>query len=173
MKECENGHENPDGTRFCGTCGTDRWKSRSGGSELIQKLKTYLQQLYGMSGFLELPLGAGFLVQRGSTVTVISIGAVTFRGQQTPIVSIWAPVAKEVTRIDASSRELLESSAKMAFGGFGYDPGTKQVVFKTSLLAQTLDLEELHIAVEMIGCTADQYDEIIPQKVGGKKANEA
>jgi len=172
MKKCKNGHENRDDAKFCGTCGATEFGG--GGSELVQKLQTYLQQIYGLSGFQALPGDVGgFLVPRGSTVTVIHIGAVTFRGQQTPTVSIWAPVAKEVTNIGGASNYLLELNARMAFGAFGYDPNSKQVVFRMSLLAQTLDLEELHMAVEMVGGTADQYDEEIPDKVGGKKATQA
>ncbi|MEE3715678.1 YbjN domain-containing protein [Tumidithrix elongata RA019] len=66
-------------------------------------------------------------------------------------------------------RFLLDENASMIFGGFGIDPNG-DIVFEHSIVGSTCDRKELESSVKAVLEIADEYDDAIVEKWGGKRA---
>ncbi|ELS31749.1 hypothetical protein Pse7429DRAFT_2855 [Pseudanabaena biceps PCC 7429] len=66
-------------------------------------------------------------------------------------------------------RYLLEENAKMIFGAFGISPDN-EILFEHSIVGSTCDIKELEASVKAVMEIADEYDDKIVQRWGGKRA---
>ncbi|MEX0869417.1 MAG: hypothetical protein WD011_07070 [Nitriliruptoraceae bacterium] len=68
---------------------------------------------------------------------------------------------------------LLTTNHSLGFGAFSYDPNTRAVWLRHSLLGTALDLPELHTAVVAVASAAAGLDTRIRDKFGGRTFEEA
>jgi hypothetical protein len=66
-------------------------------------------------------------------------------------------------------RYLLEENAKMVFGAFGISPDS-EILFEHSIVGSTCDMKELEASVKAVMEIADDYDDKIVDRWGGKRA---
>jgi hypothetical protein len=66
-------------------------------------------------------------------------------------------------------RYLLEENAKMIFGAFGISPDS-EILFEHSIVGSTCDMKELEASVKAVMEIADEYDDKIVDRWGGKRA---
>jgi len=66
-------------------------------------------------------------------------------------------------------RYLLEENAKMVFGAFGISPDS-EILFEHSIVGSTCDRKELESSVKAVIEIADEYDDKIVERWGGKRA---
>ena len=66
-------------------------------------------------------------------------------------------------------RYLLEENAKMIFGAFGISPDN-EILFEHSIVGSTCDMKELESSVKAVMDIADEYDDRIVDRWGGKRA---
>ncbi|MBM3266395.1 MAG: YbjN domain-containing protein [Candidatus Sericytochromatia bacterium] len=72
---------------------------------------------------------------------------------------------------EALMRFLLEKNDDVVFGGFGID-SDGDVVYQHSILATGMDKEEFRAAVKAVAAVADDFDDEIVSRWGGKRALE-
>ncbi|NUN65793.1 YbjN domain-containing protein [Pseudanabaena biceps] len=66
-------------------------------------------------------------------------------------------------------RYLLEENAKMMFGAFGISPDN-EILFEHSIVGSTCDKKEIEASVKAVMEIADDYDDKIVSRWGGKRA---
>lgn len=66
-------------------------------------------------------------------------------------------------------RFLLEENSQMRFGAFGLDPDGN-ILFEHTIVGSTCDKKELESSVNAVLEIADEYDDPIVQRWGGKRA---
>lgn len=66
-------------------------------------------------------------------------------------------------------RYLLEENAKMIFGAFGISQDS-EILFEHSIVGSTCDAKELEASVKAVMEIADEYDDKIVARWGGKRA---
>ena len=64
---------------------------------------------------------------------------------------------------------LLTENSKMMFGAFGVDENG-DILFEHTIVGSTCDMKELESSVKAVLEVSDDYDDIIVQKWGGKRA---
>ena len=118
----------------------------------------------------------GYYVDRGSTRCFISVSS---RGgdDERVIVKLTSPVAFEVPGSPALFEYIALNSDSWVFGHLGLDadddvPGTYSVLFVHRLLGNYLDEEELSGAVAAVAVTADEIDDDVVAKFGGRRFRE-
>jgi hypothetical protein len=130
-----------------------------------------------VAGFSDVRLtkDGGFSLPMGSTTVFVEIKEWTPDKDGSPrsLVYMWSPLGREVP----ISPELFEWSATEGrqkwFGGVNLqksdDGKTAFVTYDHTLLGNTLDPDELTTAVGMVGWTADDLDDVVTTKFGGKR----
>jgi type III secretion system-like peptide-binding chaperone len=130
-----------------------------------------------VSGFNDVRLtkDGGFSLPMGSTTVFVEIKEWTpdKDNNARSLVYLWSPLGREVP----ISPELFEWSATEGrqkwFGGVNVqkseDGKTAFVTYDHTLLGNTLDPDELTSAVSMVGWTADDLDDVVTTKFGGKR----
>jgi len=130
-----------------------------------------------VAGFSDVRLtkDGGFSVPMGTTTVFVEIKEWTADKDGNPrsLVYLWSPLGREVPL----SPELFEWAATEGrhnwFGGVVVqkqdDGKTAFVSYDHTLLGTTLDPDELSTAVSMVGWTADDLDELVTTKFGGKR----
>ena len=135
----------PANVKFCGTCGTKLVSAGAGGLPPVQaKVNEQLSML--------LPQ---IVIAFGDKVAVRSMAPV----------AIGSSLAPEMMKF------LLNRNAGFIFGAFGVDPkGT--VGFGHTILASSMDVDELGASVRTVLQVADEYDDQIVARWGGKTARQ-
>ena len=133
------------------------------------------RMLIGEFGNVRLTKDGGFAIDIGSTVVFIEIKEWTADKDNNPrsLVYLWAPLGRDVKQ----SPELYEWAATEGrqkwFGGVAVqkseDGKTAFVSYDHTLLGTTVDPDELVSAVQMVGWTADDLDDVVTTKFGGKR----
>jgi hypothetical protein len=123
--------------------------------------------------------GEGFAIERGSSrigITVREFGKDP-EGNPSSMVRISAIVAREVPATPELFRWAAVDGSQYWFGSVTvFESEDKQqcsVVFDHALLGDYLDPAELVSAVAMVGATADQIDDVVKEKFGGKRYTDA
>jgi hypothetical protein len=121
----------------------------------------------------------GFSLPMGSTTVFVEIKEWTKDqdGNDRSLVYLWSPLGRDVP----ISPELFEWAATDGrskwFGGVAvqkHDDGkTAFVSYDHTLLGTTLDPDELTTAVQMVGWTADDLDDVVTTKFGGKRYSDS
>ena len=133
---------------------------------LGQTLERYLKDSF--AGYEENAEG-DFLVRHGSTVTYVRPAEWT-DGQT--VVRIWATMNLGM-RVDGElTRFLATENGQFLFGGFHLDESRPAVVFGHTLLGDFLSRKELEEAVVAVASTADEYDDRIKARFGGRLSSE-
>ena len=126
-------------------------------------------------GNVRLTKDGGFAIDIGSTVVFIEIKEWTPDKENNPrsLVYMWAPLGRDVKQ----SPELYEWAATEGrakwFGGVvvskNKDADTAFVTYDHTLLGNFVDPDELYSAVYMVAWTADDLDDVVTTKFGGKR----
>ena len=133
------------------------------------------RMLVGAFNDVRLTKDGGFSVPMGSTTVYVEIKEWTPDTDNNPrsLVYLWSPMARDVPL----GPELYEWAATEGrqkwFGGVvvqkNKDEKTAFVTYDHTLLGNFLDPDELMTAVSMVGWTADDLDDMITTKFGGKR----
>lgn len=156
----------PAGVKFCGDCGNKLAAAAPSGlspaqANVNEQLKRLLPRI-GLGLFREIQPGH-HICQHGSTH--VEVRVIDFGGRVA--VRSVAPVAIG-SRLDAElMRFLLNKNASLVFGAFGVNE-QDTVVFTHTILASSMDVEELGASVNSVLLMADQYDDQIVRHWGGK-----
>jgi len=126
-------------------------------------------------GNVRLTKDGGFAIDMGSTVVFIEIKEWTADKDGNPrsLVYLWSPLGREVKQ----SPELYEWAATEGrqkwFGGVAVQKSkegdTAFVTYDHTLLGNFVDPDELYSAIYMVGWTADDLDDMVTTKFGGKR----
>jgi hypothetical protein len=165
--QCPNCESNwPAGVKFCGSCGTKLVKEIGGGlppaqAKVNDQLKKLLPRI-GLGNFVEVEPGH-HMCRRGSTH--VDVRVIDFGGRVA--VRSVAPVAIGSNICPDLMKFLLNRNAGFLFGAFGIDlQGV--VIFSHTIMASSMDVEELGSSVSMVLRVADDYDDQIVAQWGGK-----
>jgi hypothetical protein len=117
----------------------------------------------------------GFAIERGSTRVNIEVKdwGKDGKGDPSSVVRLWAFVAREVKPTPEFYRWAAVDGSKFHFGSVtvfeteGAESCT--VVFDHTLLGDYIDPDELCGAVATIAGTADDLDDVVHEKFGGKR----
>ena len=117
----------------------------------------------------------GFAVERGSTRVNIEIKdwGKDRNGDPSSIVRLWASIGREIKPTSEFYRWAAVEGSRFLFGSvtvFENEGATLcSAVFDHTLLADYLDPDELNGAVAVIASTADDLDDVVHDKFGGKR----
>lgn len=89
------------------------------------------------------------------------------------LVRVWAITNVGMRVEDALARHLLETNARLPFGGLGLDERQPAVVFSDDLLGDYLTRAELALAVAMAAGTTVEVGPAIKERFGGRLFGES
>jgi hypothetical protein len=89
------------------------------------------------------------------------------------IVCVWSLTNVGLPGGPELARFLLIENANLIFGGFAFEPGRQAVAFGHTLLGSYLQRKELGVAIGAVARTADEYDDLIKARFGGRLFTEA
>lgn len=130
-----------------------------------KRVSEYMTQLYGEDAEAgsDTP---GFTLRRGSSRVDVAVAAV---GDQT-VIAVYATVASGVEPSQELYEYLLTHNAGSVFGAFGIVD--RDVLFQHSLVGETVDKQELRTSIAAVVDAADEQDEEITRRFGGKRARD-
>ena len=117
----------------------------------------------------------GFLLEVGSTAAFVEIQEWTADSEGNPrsLVYIWAPVGRDVKPTEDLFHWAAVDGQQYRLGSVSVienkDTGTCFVQFDHTILGDYLDPAELATAVGAVMYTADDLDEIVHDRFGGKR----
>ena len=117
----------------------------------------------------------GFAIERGSTRVNIEVRdwGKDGKGDPSSIVRMWAPLVRELKPTPEFYHWAAVDGSKFLFGSVTvYDNEATAdcfVVFDHTLLGDYLDLDELTGAIAMVARTADDLDDVVHDRFGGKR----
>jgi hypothetical protein len=120
----------------------------------------------------------GFKIELGSTAVFILVKdfGTDSDGNPSSIVHLWAPVARGLVPTPEFYHWAATDGRSKYFGGITVtdrDDGTCNVVFDQAILADYLDPAELTSAISMVLRGADEFDDIVQSRFGGKRYADA
>lgn len=130
--------------------------------QLRQKVERYLEEIFGAA---HTDSEGDFVIPSGSAVAFIR--PVEIHGGQTAV-RVWAITNKELAVTDGLTRYLATENAKLVFGTLALDDSRGVVVLGHTLLGEFLNREELKVAVAAVAMVADQCDDEIKSRFGGR-----
>ena len=132
-----------------------------------ERVERYLSEIFGdkASASSEEP---SFTLTEGSAVATV---AVRPRLEWSSVVETYSWVVTEVDPSEDLYRFLLEQNADLLFGAFGLKD-QNNVIFKHSIVGETIDPGELESSVQAVLTLADQYDDEIRDRFGGHRATD-
>ncbi len=116
----------------------------------------------------------GFRLIQGSTAIHVRIREFGKDpdGNPSSIVYLWAPVARELAATPEFYKWAATDGQQKYIGGISVivlDSGALNVIFDHAILADYLDPAELISAVSLVGSGADEMDDIVHDKFGGRR----
>ena len=107
-----------------------------------------------------------YVVKQGSSYVMINIVP---WGENKALVRCVAQLVKGVRMDGKLALELLQLNAQLRFGAFGYDDQDQLLMFLHSILGgTTLDPDELLATLTDVAIIADEYDDKIIERYGGR-----
>lgn len=127
-----------------------------------EKVQRYLADAFGT---VQVDRDGDFTFRHGSARVFIRVAEL---GTDKTVVAMWAPTNKDIPPGPELFRYLATNNA-YTFGSLMAveREGKVNVVFKHSMLGDTLDPDELVMAAVLLAGTADTVDDEIKQKFGG------
>ena len=144
----------------------------------LQKVTKYIEDL---SWSYEVAAIDMLLLSQGSAMVMITIETCQSIDGTVEIVSIKSPILRNVEPSADLYKSISEINSSLPFGAlviedtkgnggeFG-DKNTGVLFLKHSLLAQTLDKEEIEVGVGTMAVIADNLDDELQKEFGGQKA---
>ena len=83
------------------------------------------------------------------------------------VITTWAYVVSGADITPELMAYLLSENSELNFGAFALD-GDGDILLKHTILANTIDPDELKASVLGVALTADRYDDVIIARYGGK-----
>ena len=117
----------------------------------------------------------GFSVPYGSSTVYVEVKdwGKDAKGEPQTIVYLWAPIGRDVTLGPELYQWAATEGAGKYFGSVRVLPvegsTTANVYFEHTLLGDFIDPMELENAVSLLYASADQLDDVIHEKFGGKR----
>lgn len=117
----------------------------------------------------------GFALPMGSTIVYVEIKEWTPDKDDNPrsLVYLWAPLGRSVPITPELYEWAATEGRQKWFGGVAVqkneDGKTAFVTYDHTLLGNFVDPDELSSAVNMVGWTADDLDDVVTTKYGGKR----
>lgn len=136
--------------------------------QVYEKVRDYLYSLFGEVNIKH--TGDTFALQQGSTFVHLRTLAI---GEKQAGVEVFSYVVIDVEVTEALMRYLLTQNLRLMFGGFGLaldDAGKAAVVLTHTILGDHMDRVEFFASVSAIARVADDLDDQIVAKFGGKTA---
>ena len=131
------------------------------------RVRAYMTELFGEAATPSAD-EPSFVLHEGSAVATVTVRP--WREHATTVeTASW--VVTETSPSEELFRFLLTENTSLLFGAFGLQNST-DVIFKHSIVGDTLDKEELQSSVEAVLEMADQYDDEIVQRFGGLRAKD-
>lgn len=121
----------------------------------------------------------GFAIEHGSTITFIEVleWAPDADGNPRSLVRVWAPLGRDVRRSPEMYRWAATEGQAKLFGGVSIlenpDGDGAFLMFATTLLGDYIDPAELTTAVFAVVFTADDLDDLVRERFGGKRYTDA
>jgi hypothetical protein len=102
--------------------------------------------------------------------TFVGIAVVPL-GEGKTVIKVSAPVLYDAPVTDELKTYVLENAGSWVFGGYRYfeDEGGANVVFQHSILGDYVDKEEFMTSVIAVGATADELDDELAARFGGRR----
>ncbi len=108
-----------------------------------------------------------YLFKYGSTVVMMSL----LEDEYGTYVRCASTLLKDFNMTSDLAARLLRLNAEVRFGAFLlFDDNT--LSFAATILGDNLDYEELRQTLEYVAKTSDDYDDVLQQEIGGKKASD-
>ena len=133
------------------------------------------RMLSGAFNDVRLTKDGGFALPMGSTVVYVEIKEWTpdTEGNPRSLVYLWSPLAREVPVTPDLFEWVATEGRSKWFGGVAIrkneDGKTAFITYDHTLLGNFLDPDELSTAAAMVGWTADDLDDMVTTKFGGKR----
>jgi hypothetical protein len=133
--------------------------------ETYEKLVPWMKEIFGtFAAFRNDAPVIGVMI--GSALAQVGVSP---WGQDDATITTRSYVVTEVEMSNDLMRYLLQENDRMRFGAFGVDKDD-DVFFEHTIVGSTCDKEEIKASVMAVVITADQYDDQIIAKWGGKRA---
>ena len=136
--------------------------------ECYERTAMLLEQIFGEDVRREEDQRAFTVWRGGSTFARITVHAMT--GYHSAVL-VDAPVVFDVEPSEELCRFLLEANEGLLFGGFALTQDSA-VIFRHSILGDSMDPDELAASVSLVLATADDYDDRLVERFGGRTAVE-
>src|SRR5256714_650653 len=108
-----------------------------------------------------------YVIKQGSAYVMINVVP---WGENKAMVRCASQLVKGIDVDGPLAIQLLELNAHLRFGAFAWDPGEHTVLFTHTILGgTTLDAEELVATLRDVALIADEYDDKLMKKYGGKR----
>jgi hypothetical protein len=111
-----------------------------------------------------------FFIRNESTVAFIDVSDWEHGGQNVGVIQIYAIVAMNLKEVNKDLAVELVTDLSRRFGSWFFlqnDQGKYNLIFKTDLIAATVDPAELINAVTLVAIVANEEDDKIVRKYGG------
>jgi len=108
----------------------------------------------------------GFWVSEGSTFVYVRV---LEWGKDDAVVRCLSWVTTGTKLTPELMQYLLNTNSRFIFGAFSIDDDGS-ITFKHSIIASTMDKNEFKAAIKVVALSADEYDDEIISKFGGKSA---
>jgi hypothetical protein len=111
-----------------------------------------------------------FFIRNESTVAFIDIGDWDHDGQNVGVIEVYAIVALNLKEVNKDLAVELTTDLSRRFGSWFFlanNEGKYNLIFKTDLIAATVDQAELINAVRLVAIVANEEDDKIVRKYGG------
>ncbi len=131
-----------------------------------EKIKPWMEDLFGAASapLEDMPV---FQVEIGSTSAFVQVSP----WHEDATITARAYVVSGAKMDPELQLFLLRENDTMRFGAFGVDE-SGDIIFQHSIVGSTCDENELKETVVSVVKTSDQYDDIIMEKWGGKRASD-
>ena len=136
--------------------------------QAYDKVRDYLYAQFGEVNVMQ--MGDTFALQEGSTFVYVRTFPI---GAKQAGVEVFSYVVVDVTITEELMRYLLTHNLRLMFGGFGLavdDSGKGAIVLTHTILGESMQRKELYASVSAIARVADDLDDQIVAKFGGKTA---
>lgn len=137
-------------------------------SRAYAKCRDYLTRLFGEVNVRE--TGEALALREGSTFVYVRAFPI---GETHSGVEVFSYVATGVRITEELMRFLLEYNLKLTLGGFGLsslDDGRGSVLLTHTILGESITKEQLYASVSSIAKVADDLDDQIVNRFGGRTA---
>lgn len=108
-----------------------------------------------------------FLIRKGSTVVHVAVNAF---GEDEASITVGSSVVTGAQVTPELMAFLLAHNHGSLFGAFGLHPENRTITLDHSIVGSTCDQKELMMSISFVAGAADQLDDVIIGKFGGKSA---